>query len=54
MKQRVLHSNSKEVSKSIRPLAVLLLKWYEKNFEEINTKNYSQKIHISVKGGEKV
>jgi hypothetical protein len=53
MKQKVLQSNSKEVSKSIRPLAVLLLKWYDKNFEETNTKTYSQKIQLSVKGGEK-
>lgn len=53
MKNRILQSNSKEISKSLRPLAVLLIKWYEKNFEEINTKTYSQKIQLSVKGGEK-
>ncbi len=53
MKQKTIIPNSKEISQSLRPLAVLLLEWYERKMAQIqNEKFQSDLTKAFSKGGD--
>lgn len=54
MKQKIITSNPKEISQSLRPLAVLLLEWYERKMLQIqNDTIKSDLLKVIPKGGDR-